>query len=143
MKRVLLCGIMVSVIGFTTMGIANAQTVFTDGVFADADWTFHLFEVGAGGTVAYHQSLSGGNPGEFRVIRNTVPANSGEARVYGFYLREEATYNPSAQGEISSITYSEDSVQIDPICSSCRQNTGPALLQVASGRGYTPRRVTF
>jgi hypothetical protein len=104
----------------------GAPVTFSDGTFADADWQLVIEPYGGGGTaVASHQS-SGGNPGDFRYITNTVNGPAG-SYFFGFHEKTTATYNPQTQGAIDSISYSEDSIMFSGYGEG--QATGPALMQ--------------
>jgi hypothetical protein len=89
-----------------------------------------------GGTQAASQQSSGGNPGDYRYITNTVNGPAGST-IFGFHKKIGATYDPQTQGAIGSISYSEDSIMFFGFGEG--QATGPALMQ--DGRifyGFSP-----
>jgi hypothetical protein len=87
---------------------ANAL-VFSDGTFKNEDWRLDVMQLGTGGdgssTATASQQLSGGNPGEYRQIINTLNSGGG---VIGYHFYKNSVYNPSVQGEITSIDFSYD-----------------------------------
>lgn len=113
MKHLVVALVVSSMVATTT----DATVVtFTDSTFDDTDWQVLVFSYrdtgGAlpGGSVQATQQ-PGGNPGTMRQVRNEIPAApspSEFATVAGVHLRAGATYDPSAQGPIGSITYQED-----------------------------------
>lgn len=101
---------------------------FSDSIFNDSDWELVPWMSGNGGTTAAKQEVSGGNPGTFRSIVNHVnTAAVDNSNIFGFNFRRGASYNPSKQGAIASINYSEDSILIEGFGEG--QATGPALKQ--------------
>jgi len=119
---------------FNCAALRAGMVFFSDGTFNDSDWTLVIKTSGNGGTVSASQYTSGGNPGAYRRIENTVNAGSKSSPsvVYGFHIRSGATYDPSTQGPIAYIDYSEDSRMFSGFGDG--QGTGPALLQ--SGKYY-------
>lgn len=89
---------------------AQAQTYF-DGVFNDPDWTLTTITNagGAGSSVQAFQMPFGGNGGTYRIIRNNLSVSAIDSRVFGVHMNVNAFYNPSTQGAVTSINYSEDS----------------------------------
>src|SRR6185503_19247797 len=51
--------------------LAHAVTV-ADGTFADVDWTITSFSSGSGGTSTAAQVATGGNPGAYRNVTDTL-----------------------------------------------------------------------
>lgn len=94
----------------TLAGSAHA-VVFFDGVFNNADWTLTTVTNanGAGSTTNGFQVPVGGNPLQYRRIRNTLNASGPLAAVIGLHMRGTFSYNPGG-GAIASINYSEDSI---------------------------------
>lgn len=120
----------------TLAGLAtNAHAVtFFDGIFNDPDWSLTVFNnaTGVGSTSSGLQFLAGGNPNEYRRVRNQLLVQPpGNGSVIGFHMRAGAFYNPSTQGAITSIDYSEDSINFVPtaIVPGNGQGTGLAILQ--------------
>jgi hypothetical protein len=87
--------------------MAQATVVFSDGTFNLADWNTTKYYWGNGGAITLSQIATGGNPGKFLEIDHYVqPASADPSVVFGLHLRDGATYNPSVQGEITSIDLS-------------------------------------
>jgi hypothetical protein len=92
---------------------ASAVVSYFDGVFNNSDWTLNVFTnaTGVGSSSSGLQFLSGGNPNEYRRIRNQlIVSNPGNGAVIGFHMNVTAFYTPSSQGAITGINYSEDSI---------------------------------
>lgn len=95
-------------------GRASAQGVvtFQDGTFLNADWSITTETLNLGGSVTGAQVATGGAPGAFRRITNTLNSAAGTGvsnTVYGAHFRAGAVYNPATTGAILTINYSEDS----------------------------------
>jgi len=100
-------------------GAANADTLtFTEGTFNPADWTVIVRGMG---TTTASQILTGGNPDAFRQITNSV-----DGIMWGYHFKNSAVYNPSTQGAILSIDYSEDAILLD---GTGTLGAGPAIIQ--------------
>lgn len=110
-----------------------AVTTFFDGVFNDPDWTLTVITNanGVGSFSQGNQFLTGGNPNEYRRVRNNLVASGSNAAIFGFHMNVNAFYDPSNQGAISSILYSEDSINFisNTIIPGNGQGTGLAILQ--------------
>lgn len=125
--------IFTALIIFTLLSVGTAfgeyEVTFTDSFFNDADWDVTPFGYNLGGSGSYHQETSGGNPGEYREISLSVIAAPEEERnqIVTFHRRIGATYDPSVDGAIDHIDYSEDNKAID--AEGLGQGTGPALRQ--------------
>src|SRR5579872_4884771 len=68
----------------------RADVTFFDGTFNDPDWELITFTSGPGGTISASQQLSGGNPGAYRDIVNSVHAGGSpqnRANIWGFHGR--------------------------------------------------------
>ncbi len=86
---------------------ANAdEIIYFDGEFLDTDWTATEIHDFAADTEIARVSTSG-NPGANLRIQNI--GNSGNSYTRFFYRSENAIYDPSVQGTIDEIEYSEDS----------------------------------
>lgn len=94
----------------TLAGSAHA-VVFFDGVFNNADWTLTSVNnpAGAGSTTVGFQVPVGGNPLQYRRIRNTLVTSAPTGAIIGLHMRNTFSYNPGG-GAISVINYSEDSI---------------------------------
>jgi len=106
-------------------GATGNTTVFTDGVLDDSFWDVYEHMSGSGGTTGGgHLQTSGVGNGDYRRVILTV--NSGGGQVALFAIRRDATYTPSGDGRIFSITYSEDAIHFSGGTS---QYGSPALRQ--------------
>ncbi len=123
---------------------ANAVTSFFDGIFNNSDWTLTTITnaSGAGSTAQGLQFLAGGNPNEYRRIRHQlIVGPAGNGAVHSIHLNNTAFYTPSSQGAITSINYSEDSINFLPTQGGNGQGTGLAILQ--NGKYYEMRNPTL
>jgi hypothetical protein len=95
-------------------GAAPASTVFTDGIFNNADWSLTTITnpAGAGSTVGANQIATGGNPNQYRIVFHTLQITAPNSLVVGVHMNALSFYNPSTQGAISTINYSEDSINL-------------------------------
>lgn len=117
-------------------GSASAAIVsFFDGIFNNADWTLtqRVNTNGAGSTSQGFQVLTGGNPNEYRRIRHQLIVSTPTGILHSFHIKPTATYTPSSQGAITTIDYSEDSINFLNAPGN-GQGTGLAILQ--NGRYY-------
>ena len=70
----------------------------------------------------------GGVPGTYRYVANWVNGGgSNYSIVYGAHLNTSASYDPSVEGEILSLNYSEDSIMVRGFGDG--QFSGPAIYQ--------------
>lgn len=118
---------------------AQGNVVFSDGVFAAASWasTTIVNADGVGSTSTQTQILSGGNGNEYmRIELNLVAINPGGA-VISLNRNTGAFYNPSTQGVITTIDYSEDSKNFQPMSFGDVQGTG--LLIEQGGKTFIQR----
>lgn len=124
---------------------AHAVVNFFDGVFNNSDWSLVPISnfAGLGSTTSGFQVLTGGNPNEYRRVRNNLVANLSNAAVHGLHMNVTAFYTPSSQGAITSIVYSEDSINFIPtaVVAGNGQGTGLAILQ--GGKYYQLRNPTM
>jgi hypothetical protein len=120
---------------------AHAVVSFFDGVFNNSDWTLTTLVnfPGFGSTTQGFQVLAGGNPNEYRRVRNNLIANGSNAAVHGFHMNVNAFYNPSSQGAITAINYSEDSINFIPTAQQGGNGQGTGLVILQSGRYYELR----
>lgn len=114
---------------------ASAVVTFFDGVFNNADWTLtqRVNTNGAGSASQGLQFLTGGNPNEYRRIRHQLVVSSPTGILHSLHINVTASYTPSSQGAITSIDYSEDSINFLNAPGN-GQGTGLAILQ--NGRFY-------
>ena len=94
--------IAVALVAWTATSHA-APVTFSDGVFANANWTAQKI---LDGTFSSFQVATGGNPGEFRETDH-LNLNTGQS-IYVVNLLTSAVYKPSVSGAISSIDISFD-----------------------------------
>lgn len=106
-RNLIVCG---AIAAASLAGSAQA-VVFFDGIFNNSDWS--LVGVtnanGAGSSTVGFQVLSGGNPNEYRRVRNNLVVSGSNGASIGLHMRGTYTYNPGAAA-ISTINYSEDSI---------------------------------
>ncbi len=121
-------------------GSVNATTYF-DGVFNPADWNLTLITNanGVGSTAQGIQIPAGGNPNEYRRIRHMLNATGPLAALNGIHMNNTAFYNPNTQGAITSINYSEDSINFIPGTVTPGNGQGSGLAIMQGGRTYVQR----
>lgn len=119
-------------------GSTNAAVSFFDGVFHNSDWNEIVFTNAdaLGSTTSVGQNLSGGNPNEYRFINMTLVATAPGGAVFSMNLNANAFYNPSSQGYISAIDYSEDSINY---LSNSGDGQSTGLLIMQGGKIYVQR----
>jgi hypothetical protein len=126
-------------------GSAHGATYF-DGVFNGADWALatvtNAAGVGSGG-VGF-QVPAGGNPNEYRRIQHSLivgpPLNGA---IFTFHININANYNPSTQGAITSIDYSEDSINFTPDTIVPGAGQAAGLLIIQNGKYYRQQSPFF
>jgi hypothetical protein len=108
---------------------ALAQTV-SDGTFLDANWALTQATAGLGGSSTAAQVATGGNPGSYRNVTDTLNAAppGSQTVVLSTSIYTPFTYNPSVSGPIASLNYSEDA-ECTGGCFGQGQSTGPAVQQ--------------
>ncbi len=95
----------------TLLPCRAGAAVFSDGTFNDADWTTTVLTFGAGGGSSTAQVASGGNTGAYRqtgMSVNTVGEDGNWAGVCVISLRDDAVYDPAAQGAVASVKITID-----------------------------------
>lgn len=112
-------------------GSAQGATTFFDGVFAPASWTSSTVTNadGLGSLAVESQLLAGGNPNEYMEIELTLIASAPGGGVFSLNLHNSAFYDPSTQGFITQIDYSEDSINLQPASTGDNQTTGMLIEQ--------------
>lgn len=105
-------------------GVVTAQTTvtFQDGDFPNANWTTSVEVLNGGGSVNAFQVASGGTPGSFRRIENTLNSAIGTGvanSVFGFHRLAGAVFDPATGGAIVSLAYAEDSQRISGGVQAC------------------------
>lgn len=91
-------------------GVAHADVVYSDGVFAPSNWGFEFQTLGAGGSATAVQMSVGGNPDFCR--RVSLSLDGGDAPQIGalsrFGTTQATRYEPAIQGAIESVSFSID-----------------------------------
>lgn len=128
------------------LGSSLAQAVpvvFSDGVFAPASWNASTVTnaAGVGSTTAETQFLAGGNPAEYRRIEIGLNAIAPGGSVFSLNFNANAFYDPTTQGPVSSINYSEDARNFQPSAGGDIQGGG--LLIVQGGSIFVQRTPLF
>ncbi len=117
------------VLAFWFASAATAGTVvYEDSTFNDADWSFRFIDFGFVEIQipTDRQFLAGGNPDAYREIHIKIPPSiSDRWGLFGVYSKAGATYEPSTQGPIEAIQYSEDAVNL----STSGQQIGLSIIQ--------------
>lgn len=127
-----LAGVLVS--ASSTLAAAS----FFDGVFNNSDWTLSTITnaAGAGSITQGFQVPTGGNPSQYRIVRNNLQISAVNSLVVGVHINVTASYTPSSQGAITFINYSEDSKNFSSQGGN-GQGTGLAIIQ--GGNTYIQR----
>lgn len=125
-------------------GSAQAVNYF-DGVFNNSNWTLTTITNtnGIGSSAAGFQVTSGGNPLEYRRIRHNLVVGGPNGAVHSIHMNNTAFYDPFTQGAISSINYSEDSINFIPDTIVPGNGQGSGLVIAQSGRIYEMRNPVF
>lgn len=119
-------------------GASQASTTFFDGVFNNADWSLTTYTNpgGFGSSQSGLQFLVGGNPNEFRLVRNSLSINGANSLDIGLHVHNSFMYDPATSGAITSINYSEDSKNF---VNQGGNGQGTGLVIVQSGKFYAVR----
>jgi hypothetical protein len=101
-------------LALTAASAAHASVSYFDGVFNPSNWNEITITNagGAGSSTNASQSLVGGNPNEFRRIDMSLVAGTPGAAVFSLNINNLASYDPTTQGAVTSIDYSEDSINL-------------------------------
>ncbi|MBX3379694.1 MAG: hypothetical protein KF805_06340 [Phycisphaeraceae bacterium] len=121
-------------------GSAQA-VVFFDGIFNNSDWTLTTITNanGVGSSANGLQIPVGGNPNQYRRIRNNLLASGPSGAVIGVHMRGTYSYNPGG-GAISVINYSEDSINF---INQPGNGQGSGLVIFQGGNYYLQRTPTL
>ncbi len=110
---------------------AQAQVVFSDSNFRDADWTSTVMTFntpGSGGSTSH--ASTGGNPGEHRAIQSLSCQTNNPCKAMMIEIMTATTFDPSTQGAIASLNYQEDQLCASADgCVGGGQNWFPVCLQ--------------
>lgn len=103
---------MLGVALFAAAEVAQADTMFSDGTFNNADWTgTKILDPGGNASFTAFQVASGGNPGSFREVTQTLH----ETPIGVSHLDSAFVYDPSTQGAITSITVNYSLIEFSPL----------------------------
>ncbi len=111
----------------------HATAVFSDAGFANyaSNYTTTHFNTGNGGTQTPVSQASGGSPGAYLSISNTVsaaPSGGTQSITNIFMMQNGASYTPSASGEITSIDFSISLIKLAG-SSGLIVNASPGIVQ--------------
>lgn len=128
-----------TIVATTLAGSATASVTYNDAIFAPASWASSLVNNpdGVGSSIIQYQSLTGGNTNEYMRLDMTLVASAPGGGMFSLNKNTTAFYNPTTQGFITSINYSEDSKNFMPGTSG--NNQGSGLLIEQSGKVYIQR----
>jgi hypothetical protein len=91
---------------------ANADTIFSDGTFNNADWNnTKILDTAGNASFSAFQVATGGNPGSFQETNQSL--NQGWIVVS--HLNSGFIYDPSVQGAITSIDFRSDLIEFSPL----------------------------
>lgn len=123
--------------GISALAAQSQAVVFFDGVFNNSDWSLTTITNagGAGSIVGAFQMPVGGNPNQYRIIRNFLSINGANSAVVGVHMNNFAFYNPGS-GAITQINYSEDSKNF---VNQGGNGQGSGCVIVQGGRTYLQR----
>ncbi len=131
-----------SVFFMTLLWLSSAviaqPVIIADSEFASADWTPIVTKTTGGASQSVSQSGSGGNPGAYRAMIHSLPPNSNIVVVHEFL---GTSYDPSAQGAIATLDYTEDHKEFNPPFTGAAIGAKPALRQ--GGVWYIGPDLTF
>jgi len=138
MKRIIV-GLFVLVSSWPGLWPAAADTfIFSDSTYDDANWivpqSFSL--------ISAHQVSTGGNPGSYREVQLAVGQNIPNVS----NLNTTFTFNPSASGKITGITYAIDLITTNAEGASyfpLIQQNGVLYIDAAQGAGMNATSNTW
>ena len=116
MKTILNCLLSVALFASISNPIHATSTTIIDGEFNNGDWnSFLAFDSHPLLTQSFttFQQLSGGNPDAFRQMNQKHGSNS---TISIFHYRNTPLYNPSVDGELTSIDYQADVIGLGGCC---------------------------
>jgi hypothetical protein len=87
---------------------------FFDGEMADADWSITVEMTHFGGATRAYQRPSGGDPGPYRRVENSVKPKLDGSRneLRGFHRRVGFVHDPAGAGAITSLDFSVSTYRI-------------------------------
>ena len=110
-RQAILCEIMGVVATLACLNTASAAVIISDSIFNDSDWDLTVTYEGQGANSIAYQVISGGNPGGYRRIVNSVyPLSPPYCQANSYSRRLGMSYSPQMQGAIASLDYSEDAL---------------------------------
>ena len=136
MEKLFIRGIML-IIFLGGYGVANA-VIISDTEFAPVNWNATVLNSTGGATQSVSQISTGGNSGAYREMIHTLPPLSSISVIHQFL---GASYDPSSQGAIDSIDYTEDHIQFNPPFQGAAIGAVAALLQ--DGNWFFGPNMTF
>lgn len=86
------------------------QVIISDSTFNPVDWAVYS-SIGSGASETHEQKLTGGNLGSYRYMQHTVPpppSVGDNVFIEVMHVLIKKTFDPSTQGAIEYIDYSED-----------------------------------
>ena len=105
----------------------NGSHTYSDATFKNANWQETSVTIGNGGVSTGVQEKTGGNPGSYRLITDTVASGASDSVIFGFHGDLKAVFNPATKGAITYLNYSESNKLFSGFGEG--QRTGPALEQ--------------
>lgn len=102
------------IIGLTVSSSCLASVVF-DGDFDDANWSLTTFQYGPNGGSGSASQVVGGVPGTgtCRMVTNTCGSNN--SGVWNLSMYTAFSYNPSADGALTGVSFSIDSRYVNDL----------------------------
>lgn len=120
----LLAVVPVIVLLFMPLRVDADIVTISDQTFVESDWTATVVHA-TDATHSFNQPLAGGNPGAYREMTHELNSTGSTIRI--FHEHTGFNYNPSLQGAIASLDYSEDNLRFDPPGGNIGAN--PGLIQ--------------
>jgi hypothetical protein len=113
-------------LAITLVVAAPACSTIQDQFGADGGWSETATTSGNTPTQSVSFQVDGGNPDGYRQMKHFF-AGAGTISVYHYY--QTTTYNPSMQGAIDYINYSEDQKELNPLFLGAAVGTGFSMMQ--------------
>lgn len=127
------------VFSISTGALSADLVTIADSTFLPANWSSNVEFSSNGASESNEQRMVGGNSDEFRFMIHDL--DPGPAQISVSHLFLGASYNPSVQGAIESLDYSEDQIEFDPPFSGAAIGALPALFQ--DGQIFVGPDITF
>ncbi len=111
MNKRLFLGLVFLIVAFVNHAAFAGSVTFSDGTFNDTDWYADVIKYsGPSPSFSAYQAVSGGNLGAYRNVQQHY---GGDGGIWLGHWLDDATYNPSAQGAITTIDSSFDLILFD------------------------------